>query len=513
MTPEPKFLRLSIHLTEGHFHGIRLGASGSEESDWPPAPSRAFQALVNASLGASLAERADDLASIRGALLWLEQLVPPQVEFPGLSNSKDKESGRSSPVNFQVALPLNNKGKKGLLSHGFQLAPLRRISVFDGGMGDRVFQIHYTWVLDQHDSIPLETLREMAARISYFGRAEDRAAASFECMDELPSPQNGSVVWIPGNSGTRLATPRPYSLQELETRFHLKLPPRVRRPNTSSCFSSQPYRHVDIIEFPQPVKVCVVEVVNTDDDVMAFDCLYADKYRAQVRNAICSLFEKIRWTDKALACELITGHAAGTPSRQPHLAIVPLPSIRRDGVADGQIRRFALLGYSSFENQPPALEIYDTLFRSIGELPMKQDGQPTGCLLRRRPSVNDDKVWATYHSISATWTTVLPVILRSKFDVPASLDGNMRRQRMSLEVTKLIHRALRLQGIPSEVIAATAIQVTHSPMIAKTHRAEAYRHEGSAFRTHVRLSFPCEVQGPVIIGDGRYSGAGLCFPE
>lgn len=506
-TPATRYLQLTCQLTEGHFHGIRLGANGDEECDWPPAPGRAFQALVNGSLGGTAEERlTTERAAALDALKWLESLPPPTVEAFAFAGQRSR---------FQVALPLNNRKGSALLEGGLQLAPVRRISAYDlPGEHSRVLVVRYLWIVPAEAVVPLDDFQEMAARVSYFGRAEDRAEFTFAMAEEQSAPLQGHQLWIPARWGTVLATPEHGSLDALKRLHNTRLPPRVRKPNTLTCFKPQLYRPQSSIEFPQPVSVSILKIVDVAGAEMSFDPLAANKYRAQVRATICALLRgnTISWVDDDFAHELISGHAPdGSSTRNPHLAIVPLPSLNQQGTARGQVHRFALVGYANEERANEAREIYETLFRSLSHREIQHDGKATGLYLTVHRS-RSDKMWALYESASMAWATALPAAFASKFDVPKSLVGNERHLKRVAEVAKLVKRALRLQGIPPEIAETTEVIVTASPILPRTHRAEHYNAKDKAYRSHLRLIFPCEVKGPIIVGDGRYSGFGLCFP-
>lgn len=502
------YLQLTCLLTQGHFHGIRLGADGDEECDWPPAPARAFQALVHATL-------AGFPASLRSEqrldpLRWLENLSCPTVEAATI----DRAAGSTR---FQLALPLNNWNKKGasIMEHSLQLAPQRRISGYDvAGAEAPLLTVRYFWALPEGEAVPLGELQEMAARVSYFGRAEDRAEFSFSLADALPPLAPALRRWDAASSGTTLAVPEPGSLAALNRRHTKDLPPRIRRPNTLSCFRSQPYRPHDTMEFPQPAAVGLVRIFNESEDPLSFDPRDANKFRAQVRSAVCRAASdgSIIWSDGTFAQEIIAGHAPdGSATALPHLAFVPLPSISREGKSRGQVLRFALVGYAPPQRSSDAAEIYATLFRSLAYVPLVHDGQPTGCHLVPQP-VRGDKVWALYSNVSAVWTTALPAAFASKFEVPRNASPHERHRRRIAELTRLTRRSLRLQGLASDLVDATDIVVTGSPLLRTTHRAEQYLAQGTTYRTHVRLTFPCQIKGPVIIGDRRYAGFGICFP-
>ena len=77
----------------------------------------------------------------------------------------------------------------------------------------------------------------------------------------------------------------------------------------------------------------------------------------------------------------------------------------------------------------------------------------------------------------------------------------------------LLRESLKHVGIPYEVIRACSIELTNTPLVPHSERAERYRAPGeTAALTHVQLDFPTKVRGPLIFGDRRYKGFGLCVP-
>lgn len=506
-------LVLTCELTEGHFHGIRLSPRGAEECDWPPAPARVFQSLTHAAFAGVPVQAQQHHQAATRALNWLEKLSPPMIDAPKSNEGQKK-------VKLQNALPVNNRAKTELLKSGLQLAPLRRISQYDfcaGNSDVATLQVRYVWQVPLSFVVPLDDLSELAARVSYFGRAEDRVEMHFSISEELPDMETSGQRWLPTHrTAISLSVPRPKSLADLVTRHELTPASRIRKPSAVSCFLPQGYQEHDTLSFSQPVHVGIVKLLRAEDgDVASFDALYASKYRAWLRAAILRCADiDIRWSDKPLAMELISGHTADSSfSRSPHLAIVPLPSLHSNGMADGNVRRFALLGYASESTSKEAAEIYATLYRSINDLELIHHGKATGFFTQTdRSGEHTDKVWKLYTATSQCWTTALPIYLTSKFDISKSLPPNLRHLKRHAELSRLIRRALKMQGLPHETAENTEVMVSPSPFLQHTHRVEYYRKEGNCYLTHAKVNFPCAVSGPVVIGDGRYSGMGLCFP-
>jgi CRISPR-associated protein Csb2 len=120
---------------------------------------------------------------------------------------------------------------------------------------------------------------------------------------------------------------------------------------------------------------------------------------------------------------------------------------------------------------------------------------------------------------SRRWRTVTPVALppvaaRRRLD-PARLGdrsewkGAQERLQEEDRAAAGVLQALRHAGVAAEV---TALAVRREPFSARGRRAEAFA-PGTRFAKerlwHVELSFARQVDGPLVIGDGRYLGLGL----
>jgi len=94
------------------------------------------------------------------------------------------------------------------------------------------------------------------------------------------------------------------------------------------------------------------------------------------------------------------------------------------------------------------------------------------------------------------------------------MSSNEHYQRKLYEWSMLLRGSLKHVGIPDEIIVACSIELTNTPLVPRSQRAERYRAPGeAAVLSHVRIEFPTQMRGPLIIGDRRYKGFGLCVPE
>jgi len=85
------------------------------------------------------------------------------------------------------------------------------------------------------------------------------------------------------------------------------------------------------------------------------------------------------------------------------------------------------------------------------------------------------------------------------------------RRRETAE--SIIARACTNAGYPEPV----GVTVSHAPLlrgVPHSMRFDMDRAEGRPARLymHAQIAFPCQLQGPVILGAGRYGGLGFCRP-
>ena len=137
-----------------------------------------------------------------------------------------------------------------------------------------------------------------------------------------------------------------------------------------------------------------------------------------------------------------------------------------------------------------------------------------------RHDASSDKIWFFLTRRSRSWATVSPVAISRHFNVPQfkvddsgvqiALSENERIRYRNAEIVKLLRSSLQHVGISAELARKCHIELTNTPLIPRTLRAERYRPPNEkAFITHVRIEFPCLIRGPLLIGDRRYFGLGL----
>jgi CRISPR-associated protein Csb2 len=511
------YLIIQLRFIAHSYTGIRFLDDRTEELDWPPSPGRVHEALLCAAL-LGVTRSASEREKVFAAFRWLDELAAPEIWA-----SAHDATLRTSP---RIAIPQNNPKKSKQETKPSLLAPTRRAVSVTG----EPLEVHYHWPLNAKamTSKHLNILSDAAARVSYLGRAEDRAEVALILADTLESLP--LVRWQPDPNGDALLwVTKPGTTDGLEERHTAIVAPRETRKPAQRWMRRVAYAD-DAPRARQPIAIAIFQLFPADDDpdanALACDAESAGLWRKFLRRQIVKLADDAEnWDDHTLAQELLTGHSApGQRATRPHLAIVPLPTINRARTADGRVRRVALLGYAAPEVAAQAVPIYETLFKALDDLiesedtPLRRHGKVVPVRLVRN-AASADKVWPQYTGKSRVWCSIIPVAIARGFKVPKfhpdgrELTANECHRRKLNEWEKLLRDSLRHIGLPPELIAACTIDSTMSPLVPRSSRSENYRPPGeSAVLTHVRLEFPSEIRGPLLVGDRRYLGLGLFAP-
>lgn len=207
--------------------------------------------------------------------------------------------------------------------------------------------------------------------------------------------------------------------------------------------------------------------------------------------------------------EWLSGHTPdGGPSRNPHLALIPLPFAGSEH-ADGRLMGVALA--LPRELDPAEVERVLTSWLwdvQTGEVRKNRlfGGQWLECgvelEIRESPPTNlRAETWTTG---SRRWATVTPVVLDRHFDgarkwelAAESVKDGCERIGLPRPVEVLLHPVSMIQGVPRS---------NEFPWLTRK------KDGGRMHHAHAVLIFDEEVQGPIMVGAGRFRGYGLCRP-
>jgi CRISPR-associated protein Csb2 len=465
----------------------------SDIPEWPPQPDRIFSALV--ATWAAHGEAGDE----RAALEWLEKLTPPRVVA-------SDALPRTAPVVF---VPPNDprsdrqKNAKGVLPALRNRQPRR----FPAARPHHPI-VHLHWDCVQLSDEVFTPLQQLARDTSYIGHSTSLTRCYFRRgsdsvrLEERQSAHPKRRVY-PGRlaelCGTFQAGRRPLAGARV-------VPSRTAETARSNIFSKR-WLILEHIGGEMPdIRACAVVAKSVRDAVLS-------GYRQTGRESEIP--------------EVVSGHAAdGTPSRTPHLAIVALPFVGFP-YADAHVMGFALVPPQdgAILNDPAflsALRALALLDEEQGRRVMTikpRDGTPSagGFAIALAPTLEPPPGKrsldpALYTQRARTFATVTPVVLdRHLKEHPAARAEEIRTQIAAAcenvglprpdEVAADKHSAF--EGAPSAYPSAGSpawMRWRQPPSIA------------SRQLTHAVVRFATPVEGPVILGAGRFLGLGLCRP-
>jgi CRISPR-associated protein Csb2 len=466
--------------------------------DWPPQPDRIFSALV-ASWGAR-GEHPEE----RAALEWLEGQAAPEI---AAADHKTRTSATAYvPPNDPTVgdiriLPARRRRQP----RQFPATPLH------GDPGEP--HLRLTWQADAPPDL-LDALRALAHDTSYIGHSSSLVRCIF--LEETPCPAPGLAP------AATSAAPYAGRLDELESLHarHLATADPTARPRPASLIEPQPIVTLPIRTSIFGARWIVLECVDQSRPDLRATAVIGRGMRDALMSA---------WPDPIP--EWLSGHTSdGTPSRDPHLAVVPLGDV---GFGHSESARQCCLGLAlvlpraieaawvgsdtpeahansrmlqaalhRLMHPGPAGDLLVLRLGKVGEVLLRPVAVPEAGKHSLRP--------ARYTEARRIWSTVTPIALdrHTKTEQPRDeaaeiVADSCARIELPRPVAVHVHKHAAIAGVPSAWPAGGAPQWTGwARPAALAHRQ----------LTHATLHFADKVAGPVILGAGRFFGLGLCLP-
>lgn len=473
--------------------GVVFAAIGPDSGrpDWPPQPDRIFSALV-----ATWAAHGQDDDEAK-ALEWLEALPPPMIQA-------SPASPRTAP---DVFVPPNDprsdrqKHARGVIP-AFRSRQPRR---FPAARPDDPV-VRLCWNEARLSEVTFDALQRLARDTAYVGHSASLA----RCWFRRESDGDGSarLQAVAAERGVYAGR-----LKELRQRFDAG-----RRPSPGSLVTP-PAPAVAARTNLFSDRWLILEHVGGDmPDVRASGIV-----ARAIRDALLSGYKQIG-LENAIP-EIVSGHAPdGSPSRAPHLAVVPLP-FAGFPYADGHVMGFAvvppgtggLLDDDAFRRAVRAVAPWDgDQGRRMMTVRLGAGASPEApVVIRLSPTLDPSEGKrslepALYTRRAQTVATLTPIVL----DRHVKQRGEARVDEIRMQVVA----ACRNIGLPEP----EAVSIAKHP--AFEGAASAYPSAGAPKWMHWRLPpslasrqlahavirFPEPVEGPVILGAGRFIGLGLC---
>jgi CRISPR-associated protein Csb2 len=487
--------------------GVCFAAEATDRAraEWPPQPDRLFSAFV-----AAWGEGGEDPMQ-QTALEWLERLPAPVV-CASDAVRRDTVTVYVPPNDARVTGAISAPATVPMIRDQLTILPDRRrrqARRFPAAIPERR-SVEYCWPDNAATEPTLAALRSIASRIAYLGHSASLTRIAVfndgeieDAIAHYPDPSGGqSLRWVyPGRLAELASGYRAASRQGAIWRPRPGITYAYREPG--ECASPSARHSVFGREW------LILEDAGGNAPLLtAFPKVAKTLHRTLVE--ICTA--KLGRT----APEVLTGtRADGSPSDAPHLAIVPMADVgwRFSG---GRLMGLAVVLPRSVERRWDDPEIV-TVQETVAELMRNRD---VGITLGRhgiwtlarstateKASLRPDR----YLRPACRWASVTPVVL-----------DRFPKQRMGETDVELLARACEHVGLPRPVSISTGIS---SPFLgaAPTRPPNGNPRwtdwafpEGSPLATrprrHVTLEFAAPVEGPLLLGAGRYHGLGLCLP-
>lgn len=472
----------------------------SEEPDWPPQPDRIFSALV-----ATWAARGEAESETK-ALKWLEAQAIPMIQASDYSARtapetfvppNDPESGRSGN---KTVMPTLRRKQPRRFPAARPSSPIVRL----------------IWSQLSAEESHFRSLQALAADTAYIGHSASLTRCQFRtnsvsaASDTLSRPMRGIY---------------PGRFAELRTAFGSGRRPL---PGIGLAPASQPDATPPRSDFDD--RWVIFEYAESSPGGMP-DLRAAAIVAKTFRDTLLSGYQRLGLGQSIP--EAISGHEAdGSPSRKPHLAIVPL-AFAGFPHADGHVLGFALIPpreYNLLEDIQ-FMKVLRSLSPVIEGSATTNTGTRRLLTLKSKIGTHKDKAFAIdlspvdealvtksslypwrYTTPANTFATVTPLVL----DRYPKSTGQERNE----EIANQVKKACRNIGLPEpiEVIPDKHSAIEGAPSAWGSGKAPhwvGWRVPGSLSNrplTHAFLRFEEKVKGPVLIGAGRYCGMGLCLP-
>lgn len=455
-------------------------------SEWPPHPSRLFSALVAAFY------ESDFDSALRPALVWMEEQDPPEIWAKDFVARLESAAGGRfrKPTTPGVFVPINDD-----YSGKFRNSACRRKERWfpSGSPEDR--RVHFIWKTADPSASTLDALRRISAEVSYLGHS-----ASLVRVAVIETPQDALLK--PNDSGeTLLRVPSKGRLEYLSREFARSQGSRQFRPDAGTV-----QRYAPVAKSTEPTR----PPASSFGEMIVFQRLSGSPERIESLLTVTSVLRDalMARSPQQPAPGCISGHG-----ETPHIACVALPFVNHRH-ADGSLKGVAIILPKDLA-ESDQLMIFGAL-NGLEELKSKH-----GMQWRIRRCVDDVKTVTlsedTWTRKARVWASVSPVLL-DRFPKVMKQNGkepvaNAPEYKPGDSPEEIVADACERIGLPRP----NAVRLHKNSFVlgvAPSTRFHLRRREGEAPRpaSHVILEFSEAVQGPVLLGAGRYFGLGLFLP-
>lgn len=459
-----------------------------QQPEWPPHPDRVFQALV-AAWGETGGSRPH-----ADALRWLEQLPLPELAASSLDAYPRTSVKSYVPANDLEGSPRTREYGDALLGLMPDARPRKERYFPATVVGDATFALAWPNISPPPDT--LKRLSELCAQVTHIGHSSSMVRMY---ATDAPPP----TFLLPSGEGETgeafLRAPEKGRLDTLEQAY----------AGGGAGWQRPPMAQFWPYQKPDPRGPLVRSLFDSNLIILrrcGGDLLGLESTLALTRALRGTLLkhaagEAGRW---------IAGHAPdGGPSKDPHVALLPLPFVSHEH-ADGHLLGMALAipREMSRTQQDECLQALvlaldpesytlKLMCGKVGEMLLTPEERPAPPVALRS---------STWTHRNRTWATVTPIVL-DRF-------APRRHKDQDAEARQAIESACKNMGVPSptRIDLLPVSRFTGAPT-APSFPAILRKADGaSRWHIHAEIEFPGEVEGPLLLGAGRFRGYGLCRP-
>lgn len=543
-------LALTVDLLVGRYYACAY--NDRTRPEWPPHPARLFSALVAALPGPGEEEDYDAEAALR----WLEEHPAPgiaasscsardaldvfvpvndvavvkfnddlfdkvadaEAELAAAASAKDRAAADKRVAKARQALASESakaiapptkadKNALSLVDARFERSGLRQRRYFPS-VTPETPRVSFVW-RDEPPAELVTALDRLAARVSRLGHSASLVSVR---VDDAPAPP----TLLPAESGDMLRVPGPGQLAALRAAFAIH---RETEPRVLPC-AFQAYAPARAPSPPAPAAgefgddwIVLRRVDGPRPPLTAIESLARQLRRALMAHA------------PSPTPAVISGHTPeGAPTRDTHLAVVPLPFVDHKH-ADG-----AVLGFALVLPRRCAAADRAAVLAAIGEWEERggheQDEQglpPVPLHLGRGGVLSLERLvepaaLATLQPErwcrpAKAWATVTPIALDRNPGDLSSRDP-VKAASAAEAAARIIADAVTRQGLPRPV----RVEVQDSPPFAGSAPVRSFPafpvdpRRTRRVKVHAHIVFEVPIAGPLLLGAGRFFGLGLCRP-
>ncbi|MBZ5603890.1 MAG: type I-U CRISPR-associated protein Cas5/Cas6 [Acidobacteriia bacterium] len=464
-------------------------SQSSDQPDWPPQPDRVFSALVAA--WGTRGEAADE----RAALEWLEQQPPPAIDASGMDVRR---------VGTSFVPPNDPSGKPEVMMDRRR----RQARMFPAAIPHRPV-VRFNWNVEPAAG-SFEALQTLARATAYLGHSASVVRCRF-LLDAVPDTELARKETTRRVYPGRLAAlQHSYRTGERPLSGAAVAPPaeKILTSSARSIFS--------------PTWIVLEDAGGRCPDLRGI-AVVARRFR----DALMSQYG----ADSSTVPEVISGHKPdGSPAERPHMAIVPLTDAGLSSYSSGRLMGLALVlprdvdehrrdaerdwlaGVPDAAGTIEQWQKFDRLLGQISQLNFGDLGEWSVCrtLHLSKPSLQPKR----YGRAAKRWSTVTPIVL-DRF--PKAKTAAARDE----EISEIIASSCTNIGLPApqRVRLYKHAAVKGAPSAYPSGNAPAWTgwtlpgFLANRLLTHAVIEFAEPVEGPVMLGAGRFVGLGLCVGE